>query len=103
MARLHSADMLTHSYFSHEDQAGCGIVCRFSSIKYEYWAIAENIYSMYGYELSAHESAVKIVEGWMNSPGHRANILSETYTVEGVGVAFEGTRIYVTEDFAKPR
>ncbi len=40
-----------------------------------------------------------IVQGWMASPGHRANILDPNYTEEGIGVAKVNDFIIVTEDF----
>ncbi len=40
-----------------------------------------------------------IVQGWMQSPGHRANILNANYTEEGIGVAEVNGFIIVTEDF----
>jgi uncharacterized protein YkwD len=40
-----------------------------------------------------------VVDGWMGSPGHRANILNGNYTEEGIGVAKVNDFIIVTEDF----
>ncbi len=40
-----------------------------------------------------------IVQGWMASPGHRANILDPNYTDEGIGVAKVNNFVIVTEDF----
>ncbi len=39
-------------------------------------------------------------EGYMNSEGHRANILSLLYNAVGIGAVFSGERLWVTEDFA---
>jgi uncharacterized protein YkwD len=36
-------------------------------------------------------SASAVVQGWMNSPGHRANILSNNYTQIGIGLATDST------------
>lgn len=45
--------------------------------------------------------AKRAVQSWMNSPGHRKNILTETYTQEGIGVAVDDDTInvYITENF----
>jgi len=103
IARAHSSDMLVHHYFNHTDLAGCDLSCRFAAGGYSYWSIGENIHTMSGYNVSASESAAHIVHDWMNSPGHRANILNTTFTHTGIGVAVEGSTIYSTTDFSRPR
>ncbi len=103
IARAHSKDMLTNNYFAHTNQSGCSSSCRYKNAGYAYRSMGENIYMMNGYTLSATEVAEKVVQGWMNSSGHRANILNASYTTEGVGVAIEGKKIYVTENLALPR
>ena len=44
-------------------------------------------------------TAITIVDGWMNSPGHRENILTPDWRSEGVGVAVSGDVVYVTQNF----
>lgn len=54
---------------------------RAGSVGYQDWtAIGENI-------AGGQPTAEDVVAGWMSSPGHRANILSENYTEIGVGVS----------------
>jgi uncharacterized protein YkwD len=48
-------------------------------------------------------AAERIVQGWMNSSGHRRNILSTSFTHQGIGVHIEGGRVYSTQKFAAPR
>ena len=51
---------------------------------------------------TAQEIARRTVDGWMNSPGHRENILTPYWRHEGIGIAFEsgsGNRIYITQNF----
>ena len=49
---------------------------------------------------STDEIAERAVTGWMNSPGHRQNILTPRYEIEGIGVAFSAdNKIYITENF----
>ena len=103
VAREHSSDMIAQDYFSHEDKSGCSSSCRVTNAGYAWTIVGENIYMMSGYELDAAASAKMIVNGWMNSPGHRANILRETYTRAGVGVSVKGKDIYTTSMYAKPR
>jgi uncharacterized protein YkwD len=103
LARVHSEDMLTNNYFAHNDAQGCSSSCRLTNAGYSWQAAGENIYLMSGYQITIDKVVSMAVESWMQSPGHRANVLNPSFTHEGVGVAFEGTRLYVTEDFALPR
>jgi uncharacterized protein YkwD len=49
---------------------------------------------------SLEEIANQAVTGWMNSEGHRKNILDDHFQQEGIGVAFStDNKIYVTENF----
>lgn len=45
------------------------------------------------------ELAQQIVDGWMQSPGHRENILIPYWTSEGIGVEISGNEVYVTQEF----
>jgi len=45
------------------------------------------------------ELAAKTVGGWMNSPGHRENILRRHYQREGIGVTFAGDFAHITQNF----
>ena len=48
----------------------------------------------------AQSIAQAMVQSWMNSPGHRENILNAKYARIGVGVAYDGTLYYLgTQDF----
>lgn len=103
VARAHSVDMAAKNYFNHTDLSGCSSACRVDNAGYAWRAVGENIYMMSGYQLPADATAQKMVEGWMNSPGHRANILGSAFTNAGVGVAEIGDSIYATVDLAQPR
>ena len=51
---------------------------------------------------SPQEIAQRTVSGWMNSPGHRKNILEPHWRHEGIGVRIEttpGNKIYITQNF----
>lgn len=58
------------------------------------------VYMLSGYDYPPEEIATTIVNGWMNSPGHRANILKDGYAEGGVGIATDGNggqiKIYAT-------
>jgi uncharacterized protein YkwD len=103
LAKSHSADMLVRDYFDHDDPEGCSSSCRANAASYEWSAIGENIYMTDGYGLSSEKEAAMVVEGWMRSNGHRANILGTKFTHAGVGVAVEGKKVVITAVYAKPR
>lgn len=62
-----------------------------------YWgwnALGENV--AYGYP-----GVTEVVNGWLGSPGHRANMLSSTYHHIGVGIAYSGATPYWTLEFGR--
>lgn len=71
------------------------------------YGIAENLGKMptgnvqgAGYVNDDADSIAKaLVDGWMESPGHRENLLEPAYSVIGVGVAYDGTYYYATQNF----
>jgi uncharacterized protein YkwD len=90
----HSADMSAKNYFEHDSKDGRTFADRIKAAGYSYSAAAENI-------AKGYSTAAAVVDGWMNSSGHRANILNCTYTDIGVGYAKAGGP-YWTQDFGKP-
>lgn len=105
MARQHSQEMAELGYFDHDspnpqyesliDRANqAGIT--------NYTVVAENIGRLtdtYG-QYSEQDMAIALVDGWMNSEGHRENILDAEYTHIGVGVYELNGRFYFTQNFA---
>ncbi len=74
--------MASHNFFAHGDFVG-----RIRSARYlrgaRGWTVGENIaWGSWDYATPA-----SIVDGWMHSPGHRANILHRAFREIGVGVA----------------
>jgi uncharacterized protein YkwD len=95
-AQKHSADMAKKDYFSHNGKDGRSPFDRMTDAGYAFSAAAENI-------AAGQRTAADVVEGWMNSAGHKANILNCTYTEIGVGYAKGGSYgTYWTQDFGKP-
>ncbi|MEV4515356.1 CAP domain-containing protein [Dactylosporangium sp. NPDC049525] len=94
-ARTHSTDMVTNNFFSHTGSNGSTFVQREVGAGYTTGASAENI--AWGYR-----SPKEVVDGWINSAGHRANILNCASVAVGVGVAYkaDGTP-YWTQDFGR--
>lgn len=79
VARGHSADMFDRGYFSHYSPEGKNVADRVSEAGINYLVIGENLAYAPSLEL-AHN-------GLMNSPGHKANILSTDYHQIAVGIA----------------
>ena len=98
-ARGHSADMLNRNYFSHTDPQGRSIKERLpADLSARQWG--ENIWTGNGYDTrQTHQLAQKIMVGWMNSPGHRKNILDPGFTHLGVGVMAKNQEVKATQVF----
>ncbi|HET6480656.1 MAG TPA: CAP domain-containing protein [Actinoplanes sp.] len=95
-ACAHSTDMVSAGIFSHTGSDGSNFVTREVRAGYpRNGAAAENI--AFGYR-----TPQQVVTGWMNSSGHRKNILNCASTAVGVGVAFTtGGAPYWTQDFGR--
>jgi uncharacterized protein YkwD len=97
-AQLHSADMACNNYFNHTAIDGSGPSERATRQGYSSSFIGENI-------AAGYSTPKVVVEGWMNSPGHKANILGADYTEIGVGYAYSsksGYGAYWTAVFGSP-
>lgn len=116
IARSHSEDMAERGYFSHVDPEGNDFADRYDAAGYECnangYAGGENLAQTWydtrvatgdgdvvRYE-TERELADGIVTQWMNSPGHRENLLASQWENEGIGVAVtDDNRVYVTQNF----
>lgn len=86
LARWRSSDMLAKSYFSHTIVGcGCLVYAYYDSNGLSYDWAGENIGWNSG--LSDSASPVRVHEAFMESPGHRANVLDPSFTHGGVGAA----------------
>jgi uncharacterized protein YkwD len=101
-AYVHSRDMALNDFFDHAGSNGSRVAERISNQGYKYLKAGENIAAGYA-------TPESVVAGWMNSPGHRANILYPNVKEIGVGVYFlpndSGNTVYQyywTQDFASP-
>ena len=96
-ARLHSQDMGANNYFNHTSLDGRAFNERIFDAGYDYATCGENI-------AGGQPSPEAVVAAWMNSPGHRANILSPEYCDIGVGyaaIAGSDFHHYWTQDFGR--
>lgn len=100
IARLRLDDMFRKQYFAHVASDGGGAETVAEAVGYDYVAIGENL------ALGHFAGDKGIVAGWMNSPGHRANILNSHFTQIGVAARegmFQGKNTWIAvQIFGKP-
>lgn len=95
-ARYKSADMANKGYFDHNSPTYGSPFQMMQNFGLRFSAAGENI--AYGQSTPA-----AVMRDWMNSPGHRSNILNPTYTQIGVGLAKNSKGVcYWTQQFMKP-
>lgn len=96
VARLKSQDMAARHYFSHTSPTYGSPFTMMQRYGLRFSAAGENI-------AMGQRTAQEVMNDWMNSPGHRANILSAAYTQIGVGCAKSSSGVlYWTQEFMKP-
>ncbi len=91
IAAAHSQDMISRHYFAHLNREGLEVDGRIKAAGYSYRCCGENI-------AKDHPSAMSAHENYLNSPGHRDNILGDFKHV-GVGVKMDGKSILQTQVF----
>jgi hypothetical protein len=92
-ARRHAALMAKLNTLAHELPDEERLALRATHAGAHFVSVAENIAKAANAE-DAHQS-------WMNSPGHRANILNPQLTALGVGVVVSGENVFAVEDFSQ--
>jgi hypothetical protein len=91
-AQQHSDDQARRRKMSHNGSNGSSPSQRVKKSGYNYRSTGENV--AYG-----QRSMEAVMKDWMNSPGHRRNILDPKFTSFGSGVAYSGSTPYYTQDF----
>ncbi|KKS65159.1 MAG: SCP family extracellular protein, partial [Parcubacteria group bacterium GW2011_GWB1_42_6] len=79
-AQMKASDMAAKGYFAHNSPDGKTPWDWMASAGYNFKTAGENIALNY-------QTSQATVEGWMNSPGHRANILNGAFAQIGIGIA----------------
>jgi uncharacterized protein YkwD len=86
-ALRHSRAMARRNFFSHDSLSGASFLDRIRRTGYlrgaRSWSVGENI----AYGGGRRGTPAAISRAWMNSHGHRANILSRSFRVIGIGIA----------------
>ena len=97
-ARIKSKDMGDNNYFSHTDKSGNYINTKMKADGVTYQAWGENI-AYIGGVTDPVALANQFMTNWMNSEGHKKNILSTDFSSIGVGVYKVGNKVYATQEF----
>jgi uncharacterized protein YkwD len=98
-ARRHNNDMATNNFFSHTGSDGSSPFDRIADAGYPASSAGENI-------AAGYRTAAAAVQAWMNSSGHRANILNSSYEHIGVAYVYNSNASYGhywTTDFGSSR
>lgn len=93
-AQLHSEDQANNNFMSHTGSSGSTMSSRITAQQFQWNAIAENV-------AAGQPDVAAVMSSWMNSPGHKANILGK-YKFFGTGYAFNPNadfQHYWTQDF----
>ena len=93
-ARAKSLDMAKNHYFSHTSPTYGSPFDQMKQYGVTYRAAAENI-------AKGQRSAKEVVQAWMDSPGHRQNILTPNFTHIGIGYA-QSSNVW-TQQFIEKR
>ena len=100
IAKIRVEDMFSRQYFEHTSPTGDNASKEAANNGYTYITIGENI------ALGNFGNSEGLVTAWMNSPGHRANILNKNYTEIGVYATegnYNGQNVWIAAQiFGKP-
>ena len=96
----HSKDMAAKNYFSHTSADGRTLGDRVSATGYAWTMLGENI-------AAGHATTNAVMDGWIASPGHCANLMNASFAEVGVacvsGAAGDAYPTYWTMDLGRPR
>jgi uncharacterized protein YkwD len=92
--------MAAAGFYSHTDPVRGVLESRLKAYSIPWHECAENIFIEQGYE---GDPAPRAVKNWLESQGHRKNMLSPLYTLSGVGaeVSEDGV-LCITQEFTRP-
>ncbi|WP_406507870.1 sigma-70 family RNA polymerase sigma factor [Streptomyces sp. NBC_00212] len=91
-ALKHSENMAAQNFFDHTDPSGAGPGERITAAGYKWSTYGENI-------ARGQADAAAVMDSWMHSPGHRANILNCAFKEIGIGVHYGSGGPWWTQDF----
>ena len=91
-AQAHSDDMAARNFFDHVNPDGADPGQRITAAGYKWSTYGENI-------AQGQQTPEAVMDSWMNSPGHRANILNCAFKDIGVGIHKGSGGPWWTQDF----
>jgi uncharacterized protein YkwD len=95
-AEAHSRAMAERGFFSHTDPEKGDLAARMKQAGVRWSSVAENLFQQRG----CPDGVQCAVQGWLESPGHRKNLLSPEYTGTGIGIiSDERGTVYYTQIF----
>ncbi len=100
VALAKARDIIENQYFAHNSPAGAGPAELAEQAGYDYLEIGENL------AMGNFENDKAVVDAWMNSSGHRANILNSKYKEIGAAAlkgVYQGREVWVAvQEFGRP-
>jgi len=95
VAQRHAQDEISRNFFAHNNPDG--------QSPFDRMRAAGISYSYAGENLAINQNVTAAEQAFMNSPGHRANILNANYTEVGIGVRYSPKgSVYVVQNFIRP-
>ncbi|GLE10118.1 hypothetical protein PINS_up022113 [Pythium insidiosum] len=91
-AQAHSEDQARSQRMTHTGSNGSSIGQRVSAQNFVWNNVGENV-------AAGQRDVASVMDAWMNSPGHRANILNRDFTFFGMGYSTGGETPYWTQNF----
>lgn len=97
-ADAYACELITYDYFDHVNpDTGSTLADRSTDYGYDYWIVGENL-------AAGQRTPIEVVQAWMDSPGHRENILNASFTELGIGIKVGGKYgTYWVQEFGRPR
>ncbi len=99
-ATIKLTDMFANQYFEHMSPTGAGVSDVVNGVHYDFLVVGENL------ALGNFGGDYQVVQAWMNSPGHKANILDKRYTEIGIATGYgfyNGRKQWIAvQHFARP-
>lgn len=98
-AAVHAQDMAAHRFVAHAGRDGSSFAQRITRARYEWASVGENV-------AAGQRTPEDVVQDWLASPGHCANIMSGDFTQMGVafGVNMDAKEVvYWAQEFGRPK
>jgi uncharacterized protein YkwD len=98
VAREHSCALARRGTLSHEGPSRQNVGDRVKAAGKAFRMVGENL----AWNQNAQDPASSAVNGWMQSPGHRENMLRPGFSETGIGICRRGSAYYFTQVFLRP-